>query len=135
MAFILTPEKTAQLIRSNTEISEDVARIIHEHHEKPDGTGFPQQLSHKNIHPLSAIFIVLHDFVEQLYLTHFNPELMVPILEDLTKKYNQGNYETALMALLKTFNVNKKFGANSSDPIPSDIFSDEEAGNMDPMAS
>ena len=41
----------------------EVATIIAQHHERPDGSGFPNQLSSSNIDLLSSIFIVAHELV------------------------------------------------------------------------
>jgi response regulator RpfG family c-di-GMP phosphodiesterase len=42
----------------------DLSTIIIQHHEKPDGTGFPKGLTADQIHDLSACFIVAHEIVE-----------------------------------------------------------------------
>lgn len=48
------------LVESKREIPQDVHTIIEQHHERPDGKGFPNGLDHKRITPLSSIFIVSH---------------------------------------------------------------------------
>ncbi|OIQ17992.1 MAG: hypothetical protein BM556_11255 [Bacteriovorax sp. MedPE-SWde] len=53
-----TASKT--LIENRREIPQDVFTIVEQHHELPDGKGFPAGLDHKRITPLSSIFIVAH---------------------------------------------------------------------------
>jgi response regulator RpfG family c-di-GMP phosphodiesterase len=45
-----------------TFIPSDVLSIIEQHHEKPDGEGFPKKLDSKHITPLACVFIVALDF-------------------------------------------------------------------------
>lgn len=44
------------------------SRIIAEHHETSDGSGFPKGKAVKDIHELSALFIVVHDLVRSMML-------------------------------------------------------------------
>ena len=39
----------------------DLEKIIQQHHEKPDATGYPAKLGYSSIQPLSACFILSHD--------------------------------------------------------------------------
>jgi HD-GYP domain-containing protein (c-di-GMP phosphodiesterase class II) len=57
------PIVNAEFAASLTEVPPDVDTIIRQHHELPDGTGFPRQLNSSQIASLSAIFIVAHDIV------------------------------------------------------------------------
>jgi len=42
---------------------QEVIRIVAEHHERPDGSGFPKGLTGDKISELSAVFIIAHEFV------------------------------------------------------------------------
>lgn len=55
------PIRSAELVRNMPEIPPDVDTIILQHHEKPDGTGFPKKIAHSYIAPLASVFIVAHD--------------------------------------------------------------------------
>jgi response regulator RpfG family c-di-GMP phosphodiesterase len=98
------PQKTAELIRTKTSFHEEVATIIAEHHEKPDGSGFPRKLTHNNIHPFSCLFIIIHDFVEQVYITRFDRDLQESILENMSPKYQDGHFLTAFQAFKQLIN-------------------------------
>ncbi|NUM59346.1 MAG: response regulator [Bdellovibrionaceae bacterium] len=46
----------------------DVDVIIRQHHERPDGLGFPMELAPFKISPLSAVFIVCEDLIYQHFV-------------------------------------------------------------------
>jgi HD-GYP domain-containing protein (c-di-GMP phosphodiesterase class II) len=57
------PTTNSDLAKNLAELPPDVDTIILQHHESPDGEGFPRGLSAQQIAPLSAVFIVAHDIV------------------------------------------------------------------------
>lgn len=63
------PIKSAEVIKSMDEIPSDVDIIVLQHHERPNGTGFPKGLRSNQIAPLASVFIVAHDIVDQLTAT------------------------------------------------------------------
>jgi HD-GYP domain-containing protein (c-di-GMP phosphodiesterase class II) len=60
------PQLGFDLVQKFEEMPPDVDLLILQHHERPDGSGFPRQLSHARIAPLSALFIVSHDLTQFL---------------------------------------------------------------------
>lgn len=60
------PIKSADVIKSMDEIPSDVDIIVLQHHERPNGTGFPKGLRSNQIAPLASVFIVAHDIVDEL---------------------------------------------------------------------
>lgn len=60
------PIKSAELIKQLHEVPSDVDTIVIQHHERPDGSGFPRGLNAHQIAPLAAVFIVAHDIVDCL---------------------------------------------------------------------
>ncbi len=61
------PMLVSQMILTFSEVPADVDLIIAQHHERPDGTGFPRGLTGQNIAPLAALFIVSHDIVDYIF--------------------------------------------------------------------
>lgn len=57
------PQKTAELAATLNTCPKGTDIIILQHHEKPDGSGFPNKLTAEQIHKLAAILIVAEDFV------------------------------------------------------------------------
>ena len=55
--------EAAQKIKVQSGIPSDVDVIINDHHERPDGSGFPKGLSAKSIKPIPSLFILCHEIV------------------------------------------------------------------------
>lgn len=97
-AFKDHPIKAAEFARQFHEIPPDVDTILVQHHERPDGTGFPRGMSSRYIAPLSCLFIMAHD------LMHFMLENPGPVkLEEFfkmnEKKYDSGQFKKILKLL------------------------------------
>lgn len=101
-------KEVADLIEKNDAIHKEVGTIVLEHHERPDGTGFPRGLTSRHIHPLSSIFIFAHDLVEQLYAHDFDQTKMTQIMNYLGDKYNECHFESAYSAFLEVFTPKKR---------------------------
>ncbi|MGZ3689584.1 MAG: HD-GYP domain-containing protein, partial [Bdellovibrionota bacterium] len=67
--FKLHPIAGAEIAKNFKEIPPDVDAIIIQHHERPDGSGFPRGLNNIRIGPLATVFIVAHDLVDFLFET------------------------------------------------------------------
>lgn len=65
------PIEAAELVKKFKGIPPDVDKIISEHHERPDGSGFPKKLVASQISPLGSIFIVAHAIVECIFKQTF----------------------------------------------------------------
>jgi len=61
-----------ELAQKFHEIPPDVDSIIFQHHERPNGEGFPRQMKQNQIAPLAALFIVAHDFVKYSFANPTN---------------------------------------------------------------
>ncbi len=61
------PQQGQEILKKLKEIPPDLDRIILEHHERPNGTGFPRKLDGTQVHPLSAVFIFAHDIVDFVF--------------------------------------------------------------------
>lgn len=59
--YLSHPEDVKVLIESLNHAPVDAEKIIYQHHELPDKSGFPGKLNHQRILPLAALFIVAHD--------------------------------------------------------------------------
>jgi response regulator RpfG family c-di-GMP phosphodiesterase len=56
--------RAAQLLKSWPEAPLGVDLILTQHHENPNGSGFPNGIDHELIGPLSALFILAEDLVD-----------------------------------------------------------------------
>lgn len=86
-------------------IPQETLTIIEQHHEKPDGSGFPHHLGHQRIMPLSAIFIIASSFMDELLLTNFDYEKRVEIMNKVYTRYHQGVFDKAYAALNSVVNA------------------------------
>ncbi|MCB9061596.1 MAG: response regulator [Halobacteriovoraceae bacterium] len=98
------PYKTAELVRENITFPADVDKIIWQHHEKQDGSGFPRGLDHTQITPLAIIFIIAHDFVKELYREQLDESQFMKIQKKLEIKYDKGNFKKIYTSFVKSLN-------------------------------
>jgi response regulator RpfG family c-di-GMP phosphodiesterase len=97
-AFIEHPAKSAELVKSFQEIPADVDVIVLQHHERPNGSGFPGKLIFSYISPLSTTFIVAHDLAQDM-LSKDQNFVLSDFIEVAKKEYNQGNFKKIMIAL------------------------------------
>ncbi len=94
------PIQAAKYAQQFHDIPPDVDTILIQHHEMPDGSGFPRGLYHGHISPLSALFIVSHDILN--YVLEFGTEGIVekyiPSRSDL---FSIGTFKKALHGLIQ----------------------------------
>jgi HD-GYP domain-containing protein (c-di-GMP phosphodiesterase class II) len=86
------PHKCVELIKELKELPGEVDFLILEHHERPDGSGFPAGLTAMQITPLSSIFIVAHDLLDQMVLEGSNFSLKV-FLKRVDPLYQNGTFK------------------------------------------
>lgn len=82
-------------------VPSEVITIIRQHHEKPDGSGFPLGTHQEKITFLSALQIVANDFIELMIKFKFDFTKRHEILAILNKEYGKGNFKKAVTALVE----------------------------------
>ncbi len=112
--YLRHPMKAAELVDQIEGVPQQVITIIENHHERYDGTGFPQGIDYKRISPLSALFNVAHEICLYIYDSGQNPENIKSIIRSMQGEYTQGNYKVATEAALVAFSRNTPKVANSS---------------------
>ncbi|OUR99984.1 hypothetical protein A9Q84_02830 [Halobacteriovorax marinus] len=100
-------EKSCEILESYLEISQDVRNIILEHHERPDGSGFPRGITTSSIKFPSAIFILAHEFSHHLILSSINRVPLKEVLLRLYLDYDTGNFKKPLEAFKRVFKFDK----------------------------
>ena len=83
----------------------DICKIIEQHHERPDGTGFPRRLGADSIDPLSALFIISESFSCYLVATGLNQTNAISWVNCFYDFYNVGRYKKAIAGLRATINA------------------------------
>jgi putative nucleotidyltransferase with HDIG domain len=99
--FFGHPKASVEMFMKSECTKQDVPNIILQHHEKPDGSGFPRKLTAKSIIPLACVFIVAEDFVTNVYNKEITPHLAQDVLEKMMPKYTEGNFLKAFEGLQK----------------------------------
>ncbi len=95
--------KAASLINAGESIFADVDTIVLQHHENPEGNGYPRKLGSLSISPLSATFIIAEDFVSKIYGKSKDQVDIDNIKKEFLEKYNRGNYKKPLKAFMDAF--------------------------------
>ena len=101
------------LLRHPAEIAESLQKdrllipietitIIEQHHETPDGKGFPMGITSNRFNQLSAIFIISQQFTENLHDASYDYEKRNEIIKRIHTKYGHAKmFDKAIDALMK----------------------------------
>ena len=96
--YLSHPKDAAYLIKKYFSLApSDTDVLAYEHHEMPDGTGFPMHLRADRISPLSALFIIANDF-SSYFLTDDEPNMDDFILK-CHSRYDFVNFRRIIKAL------------------------------------
>jgi len=110
----LHPLKTAERIEGDEKfVSVETLKIIKEHHERPNGKGFPHGVNYSAVSPLSAIYITSTYLCERLFeqinsygFDSIDETFLNNQLTQLNEKFCSGNYKKASEAISKVFKLN-----------------------------
>ncbi|MBF0362023.1 MAG: hypothetical protein HQK49_13490 [Oligoflexia bacterium] len=94
---------TAEKIHCMKNYASDVYKLILEHHENPEGNGFPGGISSLEISSLSALLILTEDFVSKIYFSPIGKqkkEDLSELIKYFKTRYSKGNYQKPLEGLL-----------------------------------
>jgi response regulator RpfG family c-di-GMP phosphodiesterase len=99
------PQEVARLLSQKKDVvPSETITIIEQHHELPDGTGFPNGIDLSRFNQLSSIFIVCQRFTEALFNARFDYNLRHDIIQDLQKTYKGRTFDKAMDALISVVN-------------------------------
>jgi HD-GYP domain-containing protein (c-di-GMP phosphodiesterase class II) len=80
-----------------------VYRIIEEHHERGDGSGYPSQLRLADMHPLSQILALVDEYDERVHQLHDGPGILPRnAIQALYKDSKSGLYDGKVLAAFVT---------------------------------
>ncbi|MBF0360908.1 MAG: response regulator [Oligoflexia bacterium] len=95
------PAEIAEKVRKIKSLPPDIDQMILDHHEKPEGGGFPRGIPSIRIAPLTSILIMTEDFVNQIYDKEINRETVQKTAAKIKSKYTHGNFRKTLDGMLK----------------------------------
>lgn len=85
-------------------IPSETITIIEQHHELPDGTGFPGSIELSRFNQLSSIFIVCQKFTEGLFQESFDYNRRHNITSKMRLTYQGRTFDKAMDALIQVVN-------------------------------
>jgi response regulator RpfG family c-di-GMP phosphodiesterase len=99
------PHESASILVELDMYQPDIERMIVQHHERPDGKGFPAGLTATHISPLACYFILAHDCAQQLYRCEDEPDQKTinDIKKQFEEKYLVGNFKAPCEIFLNIF--------------------------------
>lgn len=96
------PEHSAFLLKEFKDLPSGVETLILQHHEKPDGSGFPRGVNHKQISPLSSLFIIAEDVVDFVLESGESDNLLLlEYLRGRADHYRLGYFKKVFLTLVK----------------------------------
>jgi len=95
------PTIAGDMVRKMSEIPPDVDAIISQHHELPDGKGFPRAIGANYISPLSTVFIVAHDMVKHIFFPPPEGFDLTTYLASAQERFQHSNFRRVLVAAKK----------------------------------
>jgi len=95
------PQKSVELL-SKIPNMPDLFTIILEHHEKPDGTGFPRGLKANRLSPMSCILILAHHATDLIHFNQSDQKLDAGIMSALSENYYEGHFIQLVESFKKT---------------------------------
>jgi HD-GYP domain-containing protein (c-di-GMP phosphodiesterase class II) len=103
--YMAHPQTCSALLRNVKDIPLDVDIVILQHHERPDGKGFPGRLNYMKISPLSAVFILAHEathFYERHPAKAAEPTGVTDFVKSLSVEYNKGYFKSLVHAMAES---------------------------------
>jgi response regulator RpfG family c-di-GMP phosphodiesterase len=101
-SYMSHPEESAHLAKHFESIAVGVEQYILEHHELPDGTGFPNKLNFNHIHPLSATLHLADLVADLLWEYEFDSEKVAEEISTRRQFYQRGHFRKPYDALVQT---------------------------------
>jgi len=100
------PAKAAEEITQIPGLPPDVDQIVMQHHELPDGSGFPNGAAANRISPLACIFIFSEDLATYLLQAGEPRALVEKFLQERKGKYTSGTFRKIQKAFEESMNGN-----------------------------
>jgi response regulator RpfG family c-di-GMP phosphodiesterase len=86
------PVQSAKFLPNVKEVTDDTKKIILEHHEMPNGDGYPKKLNANQISPLSCIFIMAQQISFCLLRNDYQKSRLKDFLKNNEIIFKQGNF-------------------------------------------
>ena len=94
-------EESAHLSKNFSSIAPGIEQVILEHHELPDGTGFPKKLTAQHVHALSACLHIADVTADYMWKEDFDIGKVNEMILGQKEFYSKGFYRKPYDALVK----------------------------------
>lgn len=98
--FLEHPVKAGQIAAAFPGVP-DIELIVKQHHEMPNGSGFPKGFNSFKINSLSAVFIIAQDFAANVILCDKDKATLNTLISSFKDIYNTGNFKEGFNAFEK----------------------------------
>lgn len=100
--YLRHPEESSHVAKHFESMTAGIVRFILEHHELPNGKGFPRKMNYNNVHPLSAVLHLADLTADLLWKTEFDVFKVKEELSILRSFYLRGFYRRPYEALMNS---------------------------------
>ncbi len=97
------PKKIAEMLQKNKNISSEVISILMKHHEAHGENSYPNGISSTGLSILECIFIISHEFANELYRIAFRHDKLLNAIENTLDFANTGNMKQVRKVLIEIF--------------------------------
>ncbi|MEE2744743.1 MAG: HD domain-containing phosphohydrolase [Bdellovibrionota bacterium] len=97
------PSKAVEILDSLDGMDQDIKDIVMQHHERPNGKGFPWGLKDNELNPLSNLYIICHEYAHRIITYGLNLQTMKAIDKDFREMFSSGAYAKPYKAFLDVF--------------------------------
>jgi len=101
------PSKAVEILDDLEGMDQDVKDLVMQHHERPQGKGYPWGLKDNELNPLSNLFIICHEYSHRIMTGGLNLDTIKAIDKDFRELFSSGNYAKPYDAFLKVFKSKK----------------------------
>jgi response regulator RpfG family c-di-GMP phosphodiesterase len=101
--------------------SEDIGRIIIEHHEKPKGGGYPRNLTDELLHPLSSVFILAQALSQNILNIGNTTLALEDFFENKIREYDTYLFHESIKAIRKSLQPSMKINKKTILVVEDDI--------------
>jgi hypothetical protein len=100
------PKESAELLlKSKGTVAREVARAIEQHHEHPNGSGYPLGVKNLTIDRLSAVVIVARVFIDTLVDSEFAYDDRKKFITDISGSFLASNFITTCKGLNEALGI------------------------------
>ncbi len=103
--YLRHPEDSAHIAKNFNSIGMGIDKFIVEHHELPDGHGFPHKLNYNTIHPMSAVLHLADRASDILWSYDYDMDRTIEEIKSLKSFYSRGFYRKPYDALCRVFKI------------------------------